>query len=83
MVAMEFIQTLDVFVPLFTAILTFFAVLTGLGYLFNLLLRPLKENQDQLKKNQDQLKKNQDQLKRELTENISRLESKIDNLLKK
>ena len=52
---MEFIQALDFFVPLFQVILAFFAVLTGLGVIFNLLLRPLKENQAKLESKIDKL----------------------------
>jgi len=34
----------EAFVPLFQAVIAFVALLTGLGFVFNLLLLPLKKN---------------------------------------
>ena len=36
------------FTPLFQAVIAFCALFTALGFLFNLLLRPVKENQVRL-----------------------------------
>ena len=74
---------LSEFSPLFQAVIAFVAVLTGLGFVFNLLLVPLKENQGRLEKNQGRLEKSQARLEESqgrLEKNQGRLESDIQEV---
>lgn len=48
-------ETLQMLMPLFTAVIAFMAVLTGLGFVFNLLLKPVKENQVRMEEQLDKL----------------------------
>lgn len=56
--------------PLFTAIIAFVAILTSLGFIVNMLLAPVKENQEELKKNHRDTNKRLDDLSNKL-ENLS------------
>ena len=55
-------ETLTFLLPIFTAILCFVAVLTGLGFVFNLLLKPVKIDIEHLKEGQAKLESKLDQL---------------------
>ena len=50
------------FTPLFQAVIAFVAVLTGLGFVFNLLLKPVKTDIEHLKEGQAKLESKIDQL---------------------
>ena len=47
---------MEMFTPLFQAVIAFVAVLTGLGFVFNLLLGPVKANQARLEKELEKFK---------------------------
>ena len=53
---------MESFVPLFQAIIAFMAVMTGLGFVFNLLLIPVKKDIANLKTGQSKLEAKIDQI---------------------
>ena len=61
---------MEAFVPLFQAVIAFVAVLTGLGFVFNLLLSPVKRDISKLEVGQAKLEAGQ-----------AKLESKVDQIL--
>ena len=63
-------ETLSFLGPLFTAIIAFVAILTSLGFIINMLLVPVKENQEELKKSHKDTNKRLDDLSNRL-ENLS------------
>jgi len=63
---------MEAFVPLFQAVIAFVAVLTGLGFVFNLLLLPLKKDIGKLENGQAKIENR-----------LDRLEKKLDQLLAK
>ena len=67
---------MEIFTPLFQAVIAFVVFLTGLGFVFSLLLGPVKENQVRLEKRMDGFDN-------ELKAGQAKLESKIDRLLAK
>ena len=74
---------MEIFTPLFQAVIAFVAVMTGLGFVFSLILAPVKESQAQLKESQADLKKSHAELKEshvELKEGHARLERRLDSL---
>ena len=60
-------EALHDFSSLFQALIAFCAVFTALGFLFNVLLTPVKENQAKMEKEFDTVKKEIDIVKKELT----------------
>ena len=64
--------------PLFQAVIAFVAVLTGLGFVFNLILSPVKTSQANLEKRMDKLEAGQDELKAKLDQLINDLIQKKD-----
>ena len=58
-----------------STVIALIAVMTGLGFIFNILLNPLKENQARLEAKLDELYP--------LKKNQARLEAKLDQLLEK
>ena len=67
-----------------TTVIALIAVMTGLGFIFNILLTPVKENQNDLKNSQDDLKNSQDDLKNnqnDFNKRLSVIEKKIDQIL--
>ncbi len=61
---------MEPFTPLFQAVIAFVAVLTGLGFIFNLLLLPVKKDIAKLEAGQSKL-----------DAGLSKLEAKLDQLL--
>lgn len=59
-------EALQDFSSLFQALIAFCAVFTALGFLFNVLLNPLKENQAKMEKDIHTVKKDIDTVKKEL-----------------
>ena len=53
---------MEIFTPLFQAVIAFVAVLTGLGIVFNLLLGPIKSNQAHFNRELREIKTKLDQL---------------------
>jgi len=51
------VEALQDFSSLFQALIAFCAVFTALGFLFNVLLNPVKENQAKMQKELDSVKK--------------------------
>jgi len=51
------VEALQDFSSLFQALIAFCAVFTALGFLFNVLLNPVKENQAKMEKELDSVKK--------------------------
>ena len=67
-----------------TTIIAVMAALTGMGFVFNILLKPLKENQARIEKRIDKLEARMDQFEARLDQleaRMGRLESKLDQLL--
>ncbi len=54
---------MKVFTPLFQAVIAFVAVLTGLGFVFNLLLAPVKRDIEKLEAGQAKLEAGQAEIK--------------------
>ena len=50
-------MVMKAFTPLFQAIIAFVAVVTGLGFVFSLLLSPVKKDIEHLKSGQIEIKK--------------------------
>ena len=46
-----------------STVIALIALLTGIGFIINILLSPVRENQSLLKENQDELKQNQNRLR--------------------
>ena len=71
---------MEMFTPLFQAVIAFVAVLTGLGFVFNLLLGPVKANQARLEKGLEKFKA-------EVNTNLEKIKievnTKLDKLLSK
>ena len=71
--------------PLFTAIITFCAVFTALGFMFNVLLNPVKTNlvrlESEIKSVETELKAEIKSVKTELNSRMDRIETKLDLLL--
>ena len=63
---------MEAFTPLFQSVIAFVAVMTGLGFVFNLLLNPVKKDISNLRDGQDKLESGQ-----------VKLERKMDQLLEK
>ena len=59
---------MESFTPLFQAVIAFCAVFTALGFLFNLLLRPVKENQARLEADIKEVKDDIVEVKDDITE---------------
>lgn len=85
---------MEPFIPLFQAVIAFCAVFTALGLMFNILLRPVKENMARLEKdmkeNMTRLENNQGRLEKDLKTTQNSLEefktevnTKLDRLLAK
>lgn len=53
---------MESFIPLFQAIIAFVAVLTGLGFVFSLLLNPVKKDISNLEAGQAKLERKLDQI---------------------
>ena len=67
-----------------TTIIAVMAALTGLGFVFNILLAPLKENQARIEKRMDQFEARMRQFEARMGQFESKLgqfESKLDQLL--
>ena len=63
-------ETLSFLGPLFTAIIAFGATFAILGFIINMLLKPVKDNQEELKRNHKDINKRLDDLSNKL-ENLS------------
>ena len=75
---------MEAFIPLFQAVIAFVAVLTGLGFVFNLLLVPVKKDIAKLEEGQAKLEAGQAKLEAgqfKLESGLFKLESKLDQLL--
>ena len=66
-----------------TAIIAVMAVLTGLGFIFNMLLNPLKESHVQIKKDFEKMRREVSEVHKEMREDFKVLDSKINQLLLK
>ncbi len=64
------------FTPLFQAVIAFTAVMTGLGFIFNLLLTPVKKDLARMESNVSRLEGNMSRLEG----NVSRLDSRVGRL---
>ncbi len=65
-------ETLNFLMPLATVVISLVALFTGMGWTFNWLLSPVKENQRELRAEQKEIKSR-----------IDRIESKLDQLIAK
>ena len=65
---------LSPFAPLATVIISFCAVFTALGFMFNILLRPVKDSQVLLANNQARIEAEQKDIKACLADNQARME---------
>ena len=79
---------MEPFTPLFQAVIAFCAVFTALGLMFNILLKPVKENMARLEKdmkeNLNKLESNQGRLEQDIKNTQTSLEevnTKLDKLL--
>lgn len=77
---------MEALVPLFTALIAFCAFLIGLGFVFNLLLSPVKRDISTLEEGQAKLEAGQAKLEAgqvRLEAGLAKLESKMDQILDK
>ncbi len=68
-------ETLGTLVPLATFIIAFCSLLGGLGFVFNLLLGPIKVSLDQMKDNMNHFQKDMDQMK----DNLNNFKNDMNN----
>ena len=77
-------ETLAFFMPLATVLIALVALFTGMGWVFNWLLEPVKENQRDLKAEQKEIKSRMDRIESRMNGIESRMdgiESKLDQLI--
>ena len=72
-------EVLTLLTPLATVVIALVALFTGMGWIFNWLLEPVKENQRDLKTEQKELKSRMDSIE----SRMSSIESKLDLLISK
>ena len=72
-------EALTFLMPLSTVVIALVALFTGMGWIFNWLLEPVKENQRELKAEQKELKSRMDGIETRM----DRIESKLDQLIAK
>ena len=75
---------MKVFTPLFQAVIAFVAILTGLGFVFNLLLAPVKKDIANLETRMTNLEDGQAKLETgqvKLEKRMDNIEVKLDTLL--
>ena len=80
----SFITIIESISIVLTTIIAVTAVLTGLGFIFNMLLNPLKESHIQIKKDFEKMHedfKRLDSNFKKLDSNFNELNSKVDQLL--
>ena len=79
-------EALAFLMPLATVVIALVALFTGMGWIFNWQLEPVKENQRELKAEQKELKAEQKELKaeqKELNSRMGRIEEKLDKLIER
>lgn len=78
-------EAIQYFLPLFIILISFCAIFTALGLLFNILLNPVKENQARMEREIISIKEKLDKeivsIKEKLDKEIVSIKEKLDRVL--